>query len=108
MADLTLAVVSPPPTTGRPRVSVVIAVLNGAENIRAVAEEVIEKLSAVSPIEIIFVDDGSTDATADQVRDIAANACRVRLIRYDRRCGKSQAIRTGVLLEGELDGDAGR
>lgn len=109
MADLTLAA-APGSGGERLRVSVVIAVLNEADNVRLVAGEVLEQLSPVSPFEVVFVDDGSTDGTSDQVETLAAADPRIRLVRHDRRCGKSQAVRTGVLASraawiATLDGD---
>ncbi len=104
----------PSPTTPQdaqaPRVSVVIAVLNEAESVRAVADEVLAALDSVSPFEVVFVDDGSTDGTPEILNALAAADERVRLVRHDRRCGKSQAVRTGVLAArapwiATLDGD---
>jgi dolichol-phosphate mannosyltransferase len=98
-----------------PRISVVIAVLNEAESVRAVAGEVlaameIAAMEIASPFEIVFVDDGSSDGTLDLLRDLAASDDRVRVVAHDRRCGKSQAVRTGVLAArapwvATLDGD---
>jgi glycosyltransferase involved in cell wall biosynthesis len=93
-----------------PRASVVIAVYNEAENVAAVCAEVVEQLAPAAPFEIVFVDDGSSDATCAIVGDIAARDARVRLVRHDRRCGKSQAVRTGVLAArapwiATIDGD---
>lgn len=93
-----------------PRASVVIAVLNEAENVEAVCAETVDKMAPVAPFEVVFVDDGSTDATPDILTRLAAADPRVRLVRHDRRCGKSQAIRTGVLAArapwiATLDGD---
>lgn len=92
------------------RASVVIAVLNEAENVAAVTAEVLAALEPAAPFEIVYVDDGSTDATPELIQAIADQDRRVRLVRHDRRCGKSQAVRTGVLharsaFVGTLDGD---
>jgi dolichol-phosphate mannosyltransferase len=91
-------------------VSVVIAVLNEAENVQAVTTGVLEALGAGPAFELVYVDDGSTDATAAVLAALAAADGRVRLLRHNRRCGKSAALRTGVTAArgvwiGTLDGD---
>lgn len=110
--------IAPTPKTGRPPadgeaypvLSAVIAVLNEAENVEAVAQECLRDLAPLGPFEVVFVDDGSTDATAEVIARLSAAHPEVRLVRHDRRCGKSQAVRTGVLAArgtwiGTLDGD---
>ncbi len=91
-------------------VSVVIAVLNEAENVEAVTAGVLEALTPGPAFELVYVDDGSTDDTAAVIGRLAAADPRVRLLRHDRRCGKSQALRTGATAArgrwiGTLDGD---
>ncbi len=95
---------------GAPRASVVIAVLDEAENVAAVCAEVLDAMAPAAPFEVVFVDDGSTDRTPQLLAEIAARDPRVRLVRHERRCGKSQAVRTGVLAArapwvATLDGD---
>jgi len=79
-----------------PEVAVVIAVLDEAENIEAVTAEVVAALEPFAPFELVYVDDGSKDATPEIIARLASADPRIRLIRHDRRCGKSQAVRTGV------------
>ncbi len=60
--------------------------------------------------EMIFVDDGSNDATAAQLTAARESLASLRLIRHARRAGQSRAIRTGVLgarapIIVTLDGD---
>lgn len=62
-------------------VSVIIPAYNAAETIdRTLASA---RLQSHHPLEIIVVDDGSTDSTADRVTRHAAQDLRVRLIRQD-------------------------
>lgn len=91
-----------------PRLSLVIAVLNEAENVHAVANEAIQALKDSGPFEIVFVDDGSNDDTAARIQELPRDI--VRLVRHEKRTGKSQAIRTGVNAArgqwiGTMDGD---
>lgn len=93
-----------------PHAAVVIAVLNEAENVEAVTAEVLAALQPVAPFELVYVDDGSTDETAAILARLSDQDDRVRLVRHDRRCGKSQAVRTGVLAArapwiATMDGD---
>ena len=95
---------------GAPRAAVVIAVLNEAQSVQAVAAEAVAALEPLAPFELVFVDDGSTDDTAAILRRLGEQDARVRLVRHDRRCGKSAAVRSGVLAAraawiATLDGD---
>jgi dolichol-phosphate mannosyltransferase len=92
------------------RASIVVAVFNEAQNVADVCAEILQNLAPVEPFEVVFVDDGSGDDTAKVLEAIAAKDARVRLVRHDRRCGKSQAVRTGVRAAAAswiatLDGD---
>ncbi len=80
----------------QPRLSVVIAVYNEAENVAAVLDELTAALTGLQPFEVVFVDDGSTDATADRLTALSATHSALRLLRHDRRCGKTAALRTGI------------
>ncbi len=88
--------------------SVVIAVYNEAENVGAVVAELTSALASAGPSEIVFVDDGSTDNTGDALASCASG--RMRVLRHDRRCGKTAALRTGIGAArgewiGTMDGD---
>lgn len=50
----------------------------------------------VTSLEVIVVDDGSCDATAERVRSVAAGDARVRLISHDRNRGYGAAVTTGL------------
>jgi dolichol-phosphate mannosyltransferase len=94
-----------------PSVSIVIAVYNEAENVAGVAADVVAAFGeGAGCFELIFVDDGSTDATANLIAAMLESDSRIRLIRHALRCRKSHAVRTGVLAAraqwmATMDGD---
>jgi glycosyltransferase involved in cell wall biosynthesis len=76
--------------------SVVIPVYNEEESIPELSdwiESVCEK--AKLSFEIIFVDDGSSDASWDKIRSLAGNKSFVRGCRFRRNYGKAAALHTG-------------
>jgi glycosyltransferase involved in cell wall biosynthesis len=75
--------------------SVVVPVYNEA----ATLDEVVGKLLNVPCLlEIIIVDDCSSDGTADVAQKLAANHTEVRVVRHQRNSGKTQALKTGFAL----------
>lgn len=94
------------------RVSVVIPALNEAGNIGRLVRETYESVPDGLLGEVIVVDDGSTDATPDEVKElIAAGRCPgLRLLRHGVPSGQSTAMRTGILAAAypviaTMDGD---
>ena len=79
-----------------PLVSVVIPAYNEQQNVRAVYEAVRRSLNGPESLEIIFVDDGSTDGTAECVRELRAQSSSVRLIRFGRNFGQQPALIAGL------------
>jgi len=90
--------------------SVVIPVKNEAENIAALVGEICAALDGLVEYEVLYVDDGSSDATVAEISRLTAKMPQVRLLRHTRNCGQSAAIRTGVRAAhatwiATLDGD---
>lgn len=80
-----------------PALSVVIPVRDEAENVARLSREIRDALPASRCFEIIFVDDASTDATAERIRSVRdTDVPQIRLLRHDIRCGQSVAVLTGV------------
>ena len=78
--------------------SIVLPAYNEEQNIEKAirrATDVADRLC--SRHEIIVVDDGSADRTAEVVRAVAARDRRVRLVRHARNLGYGDALRTGFL-----------
>jgi dolichol-phosphate mannosyltransferase len=76
--------------------SVVIPVKDEAENIRPFVDEIRVALNGLVEYEILYVDDGSSDATFATILRLAGEIPQVRLLRHVKNYGQSAAIRTGV------------
>ncbi len=92
-----------------PAVSVVVPVRNEAGNIAPLVAEIAAALAGRA-FEIVYVNDGSTDATGEELRDLMWQRPWLRQLRHAASCGQSAAIRTGVAAaRGDmvvtLDGD---
>jgi dolichol-phosphate mannosyltransferase len=78
-----------------PAISVVVPVRNEAGNIAPLVAEIAAALGN-RVFEIVYVNDGSGDATESELRGLMAERPWLRQIRHDTSCGQSAAIRTGV------------
>lgn len=92
-----------------PRVSIVIPSKDEAESLGDLLNEIATALSGDS-FEVIVIDDGSTDGTADALQRLAEAHTFLRGLVHAQCCGKSAAILTGVRaarapLIATLDGD---
>ena len=87
-----------------PVTSIVVPCFNEAARIGLSLAEVVRYLVTRStPWEVIAVDDGSDDSTAEIVREVAAGNERVRLVEYSPNRGKGWAVREGFrAARGEL------
>jgi dolichol-phosphate mannosyltransferase len=99
----------------RVSLSVVVPVFNEAGNVQTLAERLKSVLSGpLSHAEIIFVDDGSTDATLSQLRQAQESEPRIRILHFQRNLGQTAALAAGfhhargeavVTLDGDLQND---
>jgi glycosyltransferase involved in cell wall biosynthesis len=74
--------------------TIVMPVYNERATLRPAVERLL-KTDLPLPVELIVVDDGSTDGSLETVTDLA-DPSRVRLIKHRRNRGKGGAIRTGI------------
>jgi len=98
------------PDAARPFVSVVIAVHDEAENIPPLVEEIESALADRGVFEVLFVNDGSRDATEATLRSLAKNRPWLRQLKHSVQAGKAAAERSGILAARAdvivtLDGD---
>jgi dolichol-phosphate mannosyltransferase len=93
-----------------PAVSVVVPVRNEAGNIALLVAEIAKALEGQWSFEVVYVDDGSTDATEAELKRLMTQHAWLRRVRHRQSCGQSAAVRTGVAaarapIVATLDGD---
>src|SRR3989441_6330563 len=79
-------------------VSVVLPVYNEAENIEALVGQLGEVLERATrgQFEVVFVDDGSTDASPAMLDALAARSPRCKVIHFSRNFGHQAALQAGL------------
>lgn len=97
------------PSQASPAISVVVPVRNEAGNIAPLIAEIAGAMQGRA-FEIVYVNDGSSDATEQELRGLMAEHPYLRQIRHRQSCGQSAAVRTGVAMArgpivATLDGD---
>jgi dolichol-phosphate mannosyltransferase len=91
-------------------VSIVVPVRNEQDNIAPLIAEITAALDGRWAYEIIYVNDGSTDATADRLAIEMRARKNIRQIKHATSSGQSAAVRSGVRaarggIVATLDGD---
>lgn len=81
--------------SNRPDLTVLVPVYNEAGNLTPLAAEIRAALAPMQSYEILFVDDGSDDATAEELQTLQAGDSGIRVITHTHRAGKSAALWTG-------------
>lgn len=95
--------------------SVVVPIFNERENIRPLYESVVRVLRELGrPFEMIFVDDGSTDGSREEIARLCDEDSCVRLIEFRSNFGQTAALLAGfqharggilITLDGDLQND---
>ena len=95
------------------KISVIIPIFNEEESIPTLYKQIISSLNKFN-IEIIFVNDGSTDGSKEAICKIAESDSFVRLINFNKNYGKATALSQGfkvssgnivVTIDGDLQDD---
>lgn len=92
------------------KLSVVIPMHNELENVGPLVREIETACAAITEKELILVDDGSSDGTAEAIQALQSEIDWLRLVQHPKAAGQSAAVHSGVLAAtGEvictLDGD---
>lgn len=95
--------------------SILVPVKDEEESVGRLVDEVVAALDGSDVAvgrhwELIFIDDGSTDRTWEEIRKASGRESRVRALRFRRNFGKSTALAAGLAaargrLIATLDGD---
>jgi dolichol-phosphate mannosyltransferase len=77
--------------------ALVVFAFNEADNVKTVLPEILAWLEGRgAPFELLFVDDGSRDGTADAARAVLGIRPHARVLVHDRNRGIGAALKTGV------------
>jgi polyisoprenyl-phosphate glycosyltransferase len=87
--------------TPRPGLSIVVPLFNEANNVSTLHARLLEVARRLQetrglPAEVVYVDDGSSDATLATVHGLAAEALDVQVIALSRNFGKEAALLAGL------------
>ncbi|MER5940423.1 glycosyltransferase family 2 protein [Streptomyces sp. NPDC001928] len=79
-----------------PLLSVVVPVFNNATTLRELHRRLRGALTPIGTFEILFVDDGSSDGSADIIGELHREDPSVRLLRLSRNFGQQAALSAGL------------
>ena len=95
--------------------SIVIPIKDERENLRRLHDRVVVAMQPTAlSFELILVDDGSTDGSADELKSLAILDARVKVVQLRRNFGQSAAMQAGidhavgdiiVTMDGDLQND---
>lgn len=92
---------TPPPRAPRPApaydLSVVAPAHNEAGNLAPLLAQIRDAFAPTGlRVQVLLVDDGSTDATADELSGLGRHDPDLRVLRHDRARGQSAALHNGI------------
>jgi glycosyltransferase involved in cell wall biosynthesis len=78
--------------------SLIVAVKDERENVAPLIEEIAAAMAGHDPstYEAVFIDDGSSDGTAEELARLKSVLPALRVLAHGRNLGKSAALRTGI------------
>ena len=77
------------------KVSIIVPMYNEEESVKILHGKILEAVKDKYQYEIIFIDDGSTDSSVENVKEIIAQDENVHLIIFRKNFGKAAALQAG-------------
>jgi len=79
-----------------PKIAVVLPAYNEAQNIAPMAARLYDVMQPIADLQIVFVDDCSSDGTLAEIRRLATEDRRIRYLSLVRNFGHQMALRAGL------------
>jgi glycosyltransferase involved in cell wall biosynthesis len=79
-----------------PQLSILIPVYNERATVKSAVDHILATDYPVDEVELVVVDDGSTDGTDTILADLAAADPRINLVTHPRNAGKGEAVKTAI------------
>jgi dolichol-phosphate mannosyltransferase len=86
----------------RAKISVVVPCHNEENNIRNLYDRICNVVDPACELQVVFVNDGSSDRTMTEIRNLSDSDSRVEFVDFSRNFGHQIAIRAGI---DHADGD---
>lgn len=83
-------------TMAKPAISLIVPVYNEEENVPLLQKEIAALYSQLPTVEIIYINDGSSDKSLDVLRHLAAQDFKIKVISFARNYGQTAAMGVGV------------
>jgi len=77
-------------------ISIVIPSYNEEGNVELIHQEIIKTIGGESPLQLIFVNDGSSDQTENRIQKLAETHKEVEFISFSRNFGHQAALKAGI------------
>jgi len=97
------------------QLSVVIPVYNEEDNLGELSDRLFAAIAPLSqPFELIFIDDGSSDQSAEVIRQLGIQHSEIRLLQFEQNSGQTSALDAGfraargeqvVMIDSDLQND---